>query len=158
MSVTGIRSADICIYQGDDFACWITILNQSDGTLADLTDFTAQAQIRNGPADQTPGSIAATITTTLCAPSYASLWIPREQTRRLRDLEYVWDLNLISSAGNVTTILRGDVHVVQEVTRREWRGHLWDAIIASQPLWRPVQLYRANTGLREPWGRNDPWR
>lgn len=157
MSLSGIRNANLCVYQGDDFACMLTILNCADGTLADLTDFTVQAQIRTGVADQTPGRIAASFTATVIVPNRVSLWIPREQTRRLRDLNYVWDLQLTSSAGNVTTVLKGDCDVMPEVTRGEWRGHLWDAIVASQPLWRPVSLYREPSGLVNPWGRNDPW-
>lgn len=158
MSLSGIRNGDICIYQGDDFACTLSILNCADGTPADLTDFTVQAQVRTGVADQTPGHIAASFTTTVVVPNQVSLWMPREMTRQLRDLYYQWDLQLTSSAGNVTTVLKGDVNVMQEVTRGEWRGHLWDAVVASQPLWRPVSLYRAPSGLINPWGRNpDPW-
>lgn len=157
MSLSGLRNSNLCVYQGDDFACWLTVLNCTDGKPADLTDFTAQAQVRTGPADQTPGRIAAPMTCTICVPSNISLWIPREVTRRLRDVEYVWDLQLTSSNGNVTTVLKGDVNVMPEVTRGEPRLHMWDAIVASQPLWRPVQLYRAPSGLNYPWGRNDPW-
>jgi hypothetical protein len=157
MPLSGIRNANLCIFQGDDFACMVTVLNASDGSCADLTDYTAQAQIRTGPADETPGQVAAGMITTVLVPSFVSLWIPREITRELRELEYIWDLQLTSSAGAVTTILRGDARVMPEVTRAEWRGHLWDAVVASQPLWRPVTLYRTPTGLRSPWGRNDPW-
>jgi|SRR5215467_7594308 len=157
MSLSGIRNANLCVFQGDDFACYVTVLNRGDGSFADLTDFTAQSQIRMGPADETPGLVAATITCTVLVPCFISLWIPRELTQTLNQWGYVWDLQLTSSAGNVTTILCGDVTVAPEVTRTEWRGHMWDAIIASQPLWRPVQLYRAPTGLRAPIGRYEGW-
>jgi uncharacterized cupin superfamily protein len=157
MPLSGIRNANLCIYQGDDFACWITVLNRNDGAPADLTDFTALAQIRTGPADEHPYAPAANMVTTICAPSNISLWIPRELTRELREFEYVWDLELTSSGGQITTILQGDVLVMPEVTRADWRGHMWDAVIASQPLWRPVQLFRTPSGINFPHGRNDPW-
>lgn len=158
MNPSGLRNGNLCIYQGDDFACILTVLNWADGSLADLTDFTAQSQIRTGPADQTPGQIAASLVCTVLVPSgQISLWIPREETARLSDLYYTWDLQLTSSAGNVTTILTGNCNVMPEVTRGEWGGHMWDAVVASQPLWRPVSLYRAPSGLMNPWGRNDPW-
>lgn len=157
MSLSGIRSGNICIYQGDDFACMLSILNCADGTPADLTDFTVQAQIRTAIADQTPGQIAASFVTSVIVPNQVSLWLARENTHRLSEWEYVWDLQLTSSAGNVTTVIQGNCNVMQEVTRGEWRGHLWDAIVSSQPLWRPVSLYRAPSGLINPWGRTDPW-
>lgn len=157
MNLSGIRNGNLCIYQGDDFACVLNILNCSDGSPADLTDFTVQAQIRTGVADQTPGLIAGAFVTTVIAPNQVSLWMPREDTVRLRSLNYVWDLQLTASGGQVTTVLAGDCNVMQEVTRGEWRGQMWDAIVASQPLWRPVSLYRAPSGLMAPWGRNDPW-
>jgi hypothetical protein len=150
MGLSGIRNGDLCIYQGDDFACVLTILNAADGTPADLTDFTAQSQIRTGPADQAPGMVAATMLCTVLVPNQVSLWLPREQTQSLSG-QYLWDLQLSSSAGNVTTVLGGNCNVMPEVTRPEWQGNLWDAIVASQPLWRPVSLYR--TGPTYPWVR-----
>ena len=98
-------------------------------------------------------AVAAQMVCTICAPSNVSLWIPKEQTKTLTETEYVWDLQLTSSAGQITTILAGDVHVIPEVTRPLRAPSCWDSVLAAQP---PIltaqpqrrQLYRMPTGAR----------
>lgn len=50
--------ADLTIYQGDDMA-WTVLVTLEDGiTPADITDYTALAQIRRSVADQDPVVVA----------------------------------------------------------------------------------------------------
>lgn len=132
-----MNNCNLCIYQGDDWAAWVTVLNCADGTPADLTGYTAQAQIRSGPADQSH-RVSAEITATVCPPNNLSLSLASQQTTWLRGLFYCWDLQLTTAAGLIITILRGNVQVSPQVTR-EWKeGTLpWDAIRIS-PLLYPA--------------------
>ena len=105
--------ANLGIYQGDDFSAVVTVLNGRDP--ADLTGYTAQAQIRAGVADQA-SEPAIQMVTSISSPN-VYLSIPHTQTATLTG-GYIWDLQLTHTAdGIVSTILRGNVLVTQEVTR-----------------------------------------
>ena len=106
--------ADLKIYQGDDFSATVTVRN-ADLTLANISGYTAQAQIRLGPADQY-SIIIAQLSATVSSP-YVYLALANSFTTLLTQNHYVWDLQLISSAGIKTTILHGDVYPTSEVTR-----------------------------------------
>lgn len=113
MSTPCVPRADLCIYQGDDYAALVTVLN-ANGTPADLTGYVVQAQIRRNTAD-VETEIAATINT-LVSVNTITLAIPHDVTATLNG-KYVWDLQLTSEAGMVTTILAGKANVTAEVTR-----------------------------------------
>jgi hypothetical protein len=119
-----VKASDLDIYQGDDWAATVTVLNP-DMTAADLTGYTAQAQIRTGPADQIT-TIAAEIGTAVVLPNRVSLFLTHAQTLTLTGFNYQWDLQLTSATGQVTTVLAGGVNVTRETTRplaaaAEWR-------------------------------------
>src|SRR5688572_19168045 len=109
-----VSRADLAIYQGDDYAATVTVLNP-DNTPADITGFTAQAQIRRAVADLDP-VVVATMTAVIASPD-VSLSLSHDQTKSLTG-RYVWDLQLTSiTDASVTTILAGRVSVTAEVTR-----------------------------------------
>jgi hypothetical protein len=104
---------DLILYQGDDEPYTVTVT--LDGTTpADITGYTAQAQIRRAVADADP-EVAATITCTVQSPEVL-LSIPHAVTATLTG-KYVWDLQLTSPEGMVKTVMAGKVSVTQEVTR-----------------------------------------
>jgi hypothetical protein len=140
-----MNQCDLDIFQGDDWASMVTVLN-CDGSPPDLTGYTAQAQIRSGPADLAP--VAAEMTTTVVLPNLVSLYVPSDSTRQLRALYYGWDLQLTSPAGMITTILAGSVTVTQEVTRE---------CLFVNPV-DPGQLSTAIPVLPLPWLRASPFR
>src|SRR5262245_37237636 len=109
-----VNKADLLIYQGDDWSGTV-LVQMSDGSPADITGWTAQAQLRRGPADVAP-YVEHEITTTVQAPDTVILSIPHADTTLLTGT-YAWDLNLVSTAGMVTTVLRGNAIVTPEVTR-----------------------------------------
>lgn len=111
-----MTTCDLCIFQGDDWAAWVTVLNAADGSVPDLTGWTANAQIREGPADQV-GVVAAEITATVVTPNNVSLYLPSLASTGLYGLYYCWDLQLTTNTGMLTTIVRGDVTVTKDVTR-----------------------------------------
>src|SRR5215471_1721813 len=95
----------ICIYQGDDWAGLVTVTN-CDGTPLDLTGYVVNAQIRTGPANQ-QWRVAACFTTAVVLPNQISISLTHRQTACLRNLQYVWDLEIVSPDGIVTTIVNG---------------------------------------------------
>lgn len=106
--------ADLTIYQGDDMAWIVTVTLEDNVTPADITGYTAVAQIRRGAADSDP-VVVTTFTTAVVSPE-VSMSLSHDQTELLCG-RYVWDLQLTSPAGIVTTILKGNVAVTAEVTR-----------------------------------------
>lgn len=108
-----MSTAHLSLYQGDDFVGVVSVFD-SAGEAADLTGYTAKAQIRRSFADNDP-TVACEIDTVITSPD-VHLTIPGADTAALIG-KYVWDLQLVSAAGAVTTILSGNVAVTQEVTR-----------------------------------------
>lgn len=108
-----LSQANIEPYQGDDWAATVTVYNE-DRTLADITTYTAKAQIRLAVADSDP-VVAAEMATTVESP-YVFLSLTHDQTVLLSG-RYVWDLQLLSATGQIITILAGKVQVKAEVTR-----------------------------------------
>jgi hypothetical protein len=105
--------SDLSIYQGDDYSAIVTVRN-ADGTPADISGYTALAQIRRAPADA-DSVVVQTMTTVVASPNI-NLSLTNAQTQALTG-RYVWDLQIISSTGAITTILAGRVTVTAEVTR-----------------------------------------
>jgi hypothetical protein len=105
--------ADLEIYQGDDFTAVVTIRNQ-DGTVADITGYTAKAQIRRQIADEDP-LVVAEIATSVTSPQ-VSLSLTHTQTTLLQG-RYKWDLQLTTPTGEIDTVLAGTVITTAEITR-----------------------------------------
>ncbi len=108
-----ISNGDLAIIQGDDFAGVVTVRNE-DGTNADITGYSAKAQIRRGVADDDP-VVAVDITTVVASPS-VNLAIPHATTATMSG-DYVWDLQLTTPTGAIITVIRGKAKVTMEVTR-----------------------------------------
>jgi|SRR5215831_5361972 len=109
------NAVDLTLYQGDDWGANVVVSNP-DLTAADLTGYTAQAQIRTGPADQQL-TVAAEIQATVQLPNQVLLYLSHDQTTVLTGALYYWDLQLTSGAGQIVTVLAGKVKMTQEVTR-----------------------------------------
>jgi hypothetical protein len=102
------------VYQGDDFAALVTV-NNADGTPANITGYTAQAQIRADVADNEP-TILITITATVTSPN-VNLFIPHASTAGVAGGTYVWDLQIKDGSGLITTVVAGKAVITPEVTR-----------------------------------------
>ena len=109
-----MTTADLSIYQGSDYAAEVTILLGDDNAPADLTGYTAKAQIRRAVADADP-VVVADMATAIQSPQVL-LSLTHDQTQELNG-RYVWDLRLIGTAEEVITVVRGKVIVTPEVTR-----------------------------------------
>jgi hypothetical protein len=106
--------ANLDVYQGDDFIATITVLS-TDGTAADLTGYTAQSQIRIGPADSSP-QVSAVFQCTINSNNI-TIVLPHTVTLTLTKPSYVWDLQITDASNWNTTLLAGAVNVTKDVTR-----------------------------------------
>ena len=104
-------SANLAIYQGDDYHAVVTV--SGAGGPANLTGYQAHAEIRVGPATQHPQPVTKIFTT--ITGSTVELEIPSAITIQLVG-QYVWDLELVSPSGTITTILAGNVNVTPHIT------------------------------------------
>jgi hypothetical protein len=110
-----VSNGDLLIVQGDDYAAQVTVSRDGVPPGSVLTGYTAQAQIRQGYADNFPGPPVIEMGTYISSP-YINISIPKALTVGLFG-NYLWDLQVIDPTGTVITILRGGVTVLQEVTR-----------------------------------------
>ena len=101
--------------QGSTFNREITV--QENSQALNLTGYSARMQMRSTHDSST---IALTFTTTIASPATQgkiNLIATATQTAAVEEAIYVYDLEIESSAGNVTRILEGQVTVTPEVTR-----------------------------------------
>jgi hypothetical protein len=104
---------DLNIYQGDDYIAQVTVLD-STGAAADLTGYTAEAEIRTGLGAN--GTLAATFACSISG-NLINITLTHDQTKTLTRETYVWDVQVVSATGWITTLLAGSVAVTQEVTK-----------------------------------------
>jgi hypothetical protein len=119
-------TANLDLYEGDDYTATVLVTDAS-GNAVDLTGYTISAQVRVGPADANP-TVAVEITCTFTAPNQIMLTIPHSTTKTLSG-RYMWDLQVKSSTGIITTILAGGVTVTAEITRETGD----QAVVAAAP-------------------------
>lgn len=113
--IAGPTLAPLNLVQGDDFNAMATVYSTAGG-LADLTGYTAQAQIRRDVADEDPTVDAVISCVVHEDTSIIDLHMDGTVTATLT-ANYRWDLQVESPLGDVSTILYGPVFVVAEVTR-----------------------------------------
>ena len=104
--------ANLAIYQGDDYAAIVTVLDAS-GAAFDLAGYKAIGHLRKGPANSNP-EVMVEIATTINGNT-VTLFIPAAVTITLTG-RYLWDLHMIAPNGFITTILMGNADVTAEVT------------------------------------------
>jgi|SRR5215472_4163949 len=109
-----MNSASINIYQGDDYAAIVSLTADGTSDPADLTGYTATAQIRADYADNAPVVVTTFDIQILGSDVYLSL--THDVTATLKG-NYRWDLQMIAPDGTYTTPIYGKVTVLQEVTR-----------------------------------------
>ena len=101
--------------QGTTFSREITV--QDSGSAMNLTGYQVRMQMRSTHDSST---IALTITASVANPASQgkiNLTAAATATAAVEEGIYVYDLEIESSAGNVTRILEGQVTVTPEVTR-----------------------------------------
>ncbi len=112
-----VAQLDLCLYRSDNFNHQIT-WQDSDGNPIDLTNYTAKMQAR-----KTVGSTAVLMTATdgdglVLGGVAGTIDIQLSPTQTsINNRENVYDLEVTSPTGFVTTLTQGLFEVVQDVTR-----------------------------------------
>lgn len=101
---------DLYLYAGDDVDLNVAVTDTA-GTPVDLTGFTASAQIRATADANTSVDFEATLLANAVA-----LHLDGTETTGL-PAKAVWDVQITSATGAVTTLAAGKVNVYPEVTR-----------------------------------------
>ena len=105
----GPQVVNLVLYQGDDFYLDLTVTNP-DTTPFDLTGYTPTSQIK----DQVGGSVLASFTCTI-GGNIVHLHLPAVQSALLTS-NGVWDCEITSATGLITTLVAGTVKVTADVT------------------------------------------
>lgn len=106
---------NLVIDQGSDFALDLAI--SEDGSIKDLTGFSARAQMRSTKSSST---VAATFNCTIPAPTSGTIRMSLSNTvsSSISAGTYVYDLEIFTLGdASVTRLIQGDVTLTQEVTR-----------------------------------------
>lgn len=101
------------IDQGSDYSSIITLANQ-DGTVMDLTGFTAQAHFRK--SYQSSSFTEFTISIFSAANGQIRLQLPASVSSSVNAGRYLYDIE-ISGAGEKKRVLEGIVVISPEITR-----------------------------------------
>jgi hypothetical protein len=99
------------LYTGDDFSMMLTLTNP-DNTPTDLTGASFLAEIRQSAPSKTVAATFAVAT----AANVITLSLTNEQTQSLVG-KFVWDCQITSSTGIITTLAAGKVTFTQDVSR-----------------------------------------
>ena len=106
--------SNLYIDQGTDFNVTVDVTN-TDGSVLNLSNYTAVSQIRKTYGSST---VSATFATSIAAAQgQVTLTLTDTQTAGLSAGRYVYDLNITSSAGVTTRVVEGQVVLTPGVTR-----------------------------------------
>ena len=106
--------SNLYIDQGTDFNVTVDVTN-TDGSVLNLSNYTAVSQIRKTYGSST---VSATFATSIAsAQGQVTLTLTDTQTAGLAAGRYVYDLNITSSAGQTTRVVEGQVVLTPGVTR-----------------------------------------
>jgi hypothetical protein len=103
-------TTDLNIYAGDDLKLHVAVTDDA-GAAVDLTGYTAMAQVRDTNDGATPVDFTATV-----AAGGIDLVMANTLTTTLPP-KGVWDVQITSATGEVTTVAGGRVTVTPDVTR-----------------------------------------
>jgi UDP-3-O-acyl-N-acetylglucosamine deacetylase len=106
---------NIFIDQGASFSTSVTIAD-SDGNAFDLTDYSAQAQIRKTYESITATNFSTTISVNPTT-GLITLELTAAQTAALEPGRYVYDLIISSSGGIKTRVVEGIATITPSVSR-----------------------------------------
>jgi hypothetical protein len=103
-------TTDLNVYAGDDLKLHVAVTDDA-GAAIDLTGYTAKAQVRDTADGTTPIDFTATPSATgidLVMASTLTSTLPAKG---------VWDVQITSATGEITTVAGGRVTVTPDVTR-----------------------------------------
>ena len=108
------QKLNLTVDQGTDFSETL-IAKNADGTVQDVTGFSASGQIRKSYTSDTATNF--TVSFGDVAKGEVIISLARAQTSSLPASRYVYDVELTSAANKRSRLAEGQVTVTQEVTR-----------------------------------------
>lgn len=104
--------------KGDDYSALLT-LTDGTGTAIDITGWTVTFTIKNNYNDSDSDAIYQQIITTHTSPTQGktTISIPDATSETFDTKTYLYDIQTVSDATVVKTILKGDFKVAWDVTR-----------------------------------------
>ena len=106
--------ANITIDQGSDFTATIALKN-ANGTIKDLTGYTATSQMRKNYAQSTPsGTFSCTHNN---EGGQITISMSNGVTGTLEPGRYLYDVEIATTAPNITRVVQGTVTVTPGMTR-----------------------------------------
>jgi hypothetical protein len=107
--------SDISVDQGADFSAEV-IVDDSDGTLANLTGYTVAGQIRKTYSSSTKVDFTCTVTD--AAAGEITIGLSNTQTNAMKAGRYVYDVEITkTSTGYKTRVIEGQITVNAGVTQ-----------------------------------------
>ena len=107
-------------YRGDTLSRLITI-TKSDGTAFNLTGYTAFFTIKNisdNSADDTSALLAKNWTTHVDPTNGKTLLTATSAQMSIEEGTYKYDVQIKSSAGDITTVIAGEITILEDITKR----------------------------------------
>ena len=106
------QRSNLTLQQGDDWTATVVVQN-ADGTPANLTGYTAKAPILTIPA--ATAQVVLQMGLSIASPNIV-LALTHAQTQTLGG-SYVWELQTTSNTGTVTTLMAGTFNVIPQITQ-----------------------------------------
>ena len=106
--------ANIVVDQGSTFATFLN-LTDDDGAVIDLTGYQARGQIRKWYTSSAYTTFIVTIPTPNTGNIYISL--NANTTANMESGRYVYDIETVDTANNITRVVEGILTVTPEVTK-----------------------------------------
>lgn len=113
---------DILIVQGADFGPYLATMHNPDGTAVNLTDCVIRGMIAKAPNTPSIAALEIAITNPLAGEyrfglgHVISKTIPAGRSEDAPESRYVWQLELVDSAGHVIPLYYGDAVVFRGLT------------------------------------------
>ena len=106
--------ANIVLDQGTTFLTYLALTN-TDGSILNLTGYTARGQIRKWYTSNSYTTF--TISITQPTDGYINLALTANTTANMEPGRYVYDIEAIDGAGSIIRVIEGIVTVTPEVTK-----------------------------------------
>lgn len=106
--------ANIVLDQGTTFTTYLALTN-TDGSVLNLTGYTARGQIRKWYTSNSYTTF--TISITQPNDGYINLALTANTTANMEPGRYVYDIEAVDSLGTITRVIEGIVTVTPEVTK-----------------------------------------
>lgn len=112
--MTDTTTSNFTINQGETWAADLFV-EDSDGNAFSLSGYTVASQLRRLPASS--GYYNITSNVTYAASGQITLSLTANETSAINYGEYMYDVEITSSGGDVTRILQGTITITPEITR-----------------------------------------